>query len=110
MNKTKKYTFLGYKVLLTDLGYNAKQGKHQVDYTLITPDNTMLFSGNDFFASPLHSPTSKESALALMGFLTCKPGDVEPEYFDGYTESQLAWANSFACEQLSCYIATLEER
>jgi hypothetical protein len=102
----KTYNFDGYKLTLKNTNNRDSLGKFIIEYTFKKPDNTILFSGNDFHASPMHKPESKESAIALLVFLTCKPGDVEKDYFDNYTQDQLDFANSQDCENLKSY--TLE--
>ncbi len=47
-----------------------------------------LFEGEDFGCSPLHATDSDEAVEAIMGFLTLRPGDTDPEYFAGYTAEQ----------------------
>jgi hypothetical protein len=44
----------------------------------------------------------------LLGFLSCKPGDVEEDYFSTYTERQLAFANEHG-EELAIWSSDLEE-
>ncbi len=40
-----------------------------------------------------------------MGFLTLRPGDTDQEYFDGYTDNQLQYADEHA-ETLSCEVCS----
>lgn len=51
-----------------------------------------IFIGADFAGSPLHADDSDESLRSVLGFLSLRPGDVEAEFFDGYTAEQLAFA------------------
>jgi len=62
-----------------------------------------IFLGADFHGSPLHATDSDESVVALMGFLTLRPGDTDSEYFESYTPEQLEWAETEA-EELSCAV------
>jgi hypothetical protein len=98
----KTYTFNGYKLTLKKTD-RISNGHIMVKYTFKTPDNKILFSGDDLGSSPLHAPESKQNAIALLTFLTCKPGDVESDYFKDYTPEQLAFSESLACEQLQSY-------
>jgi len=52
----------------------------------------LLFSGNSFSPSPLHSCDTKEALADIVGWLSLKPGDTDAEYFDDYTEEQLRFA------------------
>ena len=70
----------------------------------------ILFEGNDYKPSPLHNQDDLESVIDLLGFICCKPGDTDPEYFAKYTKKQLDWANSFECEQLQGYISDFENK
>ena len=97
------YTFDGYKLTLRDTFNRDGMGKAILSYTLVSPSGVKLFSGADFHASPMHKAISRDSALALLGFLTLRPGDTDREYFDSYTPEQLAWAKSYDCEMLASY-------
>lgn len=55
-----------------------------------------LFTGSDFAGSPLHADDSDETLRALLGFLTLRPGDTDRDYFDSYTEEQMAYAEGDA--------------
>ena len=68
----------------------------------------LIFSGNDFHNSPLHAIDSDSAIYGLLGFLSCKPGDTDQEYFDDYTERQLQFANSFDCEELQLMVYDFE--
>ena len=61
-----------------------------------------LFQGEDFGCSPLHASDSDGAVEAIMGFLTLRPGDTDPEYFEGYTAEQREYcahhAEALACE------------
>ena len=62
--------------------------------------NQLVFSGRDFFCSPLHAVDSDETVAAIMNFLTLRPGDTDPEYFDNYKPHQVRF-----CEQHAEYLA-----
>ena len=64
----------------------------------------VLFEGEDFCASPLHAIDSDETIAGLMGFLTLRPGDTDPEYFADYTTEQLDYCSQHA-EALSCEVS-----
>lgn len=64
----------------------------------------VLFEGEDFGCSPLDAIDSDACTRSLMAFLTLRPGDTDPDYFDGYTAEQLAYCSAHA-EALACYVA-----
>lgn len=99
----KTYKFDDYKMTLQDTWVRDMAGKAIVEYTFSAPDGEVIFEGVDFHCSPLHEPESKDSAKALLGFLTLRKGDTDSEYFDDYTERQLEFSESFDCEQLQMY-------
>ena len=78
--------------------YQTRGGKCQLAYTLTSDDGTEIFTGSDFCASPLHSIDSDETLRSLLGFLTLRPGDVEPEYFEDYDPQQIEWRDAYAEE------------
>ena len=51
-----------------------------------------IFSGDDFWPSPLHAYDGDEAIAALLGFLALRPGDTDRAYFDRYNNRQLVWA------------------
>lgn len=77
-----------------------RDGRYWIHYRLrmkpVVGKSVMLFEGNDFGSSPLHGTDSDESVSALMGFLTVRPGDTDAEYFDSYTQEQLAYCDEHA--------------
>jgi hypothetical protein len=65
-------------------------------------DGKILFEGEDFGNSPMHCVDSDNTVRSIMNFLTLRPGDTDKEYFDGYSEAQLAYCSAYA-EALSWY-------
>ncbi len=57
---------------------------------------TVLFEGTDYGSSPCHAIDSDRAVSGIMGFLTCKPGDTDSEYFESYTPEQLAYCSEHA--------------
>ena len=49
------------------------------------------------------------TVAGLLAFLSLKPGDTDPEYFEGYTPEQLAFARAQG-ENLSLHAEELEPR
>ena len=104
------WKYENYKVNIGDEIYNREQGRYYLSYEFFI-DGKILFFGNDFGCSPMHSIDSEDAVMALLSFLTLKLGDVEEEYFQEheYTQEQLDWSNSWECELLQCYIFDREE-
>ena len=60
---------------------------------VLTYHDSVVFAGMDFHPSPLYAVDSDRAVEALAGFLAVRPGDVEDEYFDNYTQTQREWAD-----------------
>lgn len=101
------YEFDNYKLTLQALGRRDSYNHEMVRYVFSAPNGDVIFSGDDFGASPLHDTEGEESAKSLLGFLTLKVGDVDEDYFQNYTDKQKEFRDSFKCEQLQIY--TLED-
>lgn len=59
-----------------------------------------IFEGADFWVSSLHAIDSDAAMGGLLSFLALLPGGPDANYFDDYTERQLAWRDERA-EELS---------
>lgn len=93
------------------LGGMDWRGQSEIGYVLTQFDATgarVIFDGGDFHGSPMHADDSDASVASLLSFLTLRPGDTDAEYFDGYTDAQLAFADEHA-ETLSCIVYAVEE-
>ena len=91
------YTLHTYATNRTDW-----RGQSYIGYTFASPDGDVIFSGTDFVGSPMHADDSDETLRALLSFLTLRPGDTDRDYFDGYTERQIAFRDCDA-EALSMW-------
>lgn len=100
---TTLHTFDGYTLSLQALGRKDRNGHEMVRYIFSDPKGTMIFAGDDFGASPLHDAEGDKSAKSLLAFLTLRDGDTDAEYFANYTPAQIAFRDSFDCEQLQLY-------
>lgn len=80
------------------VGY--ENGRSQYHYSMAV-EGELIFKGYDYGPSPLHDAHSFDSLVALLGFLTIKPGDTDDEYFKNYTRAQMDFANSGLCEELA---------
>ena len=94
----KRYTHKNhngrYWLELNSIGYS--DGKELVQYRLSKTGEGIIFASTDFHASPLHEGEGKESASALLSFLTLRAGDIESDYFKDYTPRQLAFSQNEA--------------
>lgn len=90
-----------FRLEMFDTGRTDHRGCGRVAYRLSQcdvpdsdVDNRLLFDGEDFCGSPLHSIDSDESMRSLLAFLTLRPGDADAEYFENHTPAQIEF-----CEQ-----------
>lgn len=77
-----------FELSLYDTGRYDSRGQTILAYELTAPGTT-IFAGNDFRGSPLRADDSDNTLRALLGFLTLRPGDTDPDYFAEYTAEQL---------------------
>jgi hypothetical protein len=89
--------------------YLIYRGGAKVEYYAFSDNEALLFAGNDFRPSPLHSIDGIEAIMSLLSFLTVQKGDTEEEYFTNYTQAQLNWSNSASCEHLKGLIQDFEQ-
>ena len=79
--------------------YKREGERTCIGYRLTMSENserTVLFQGEDYKPSPMHAIDSDDSVNGLLGFLTLRPGDTDDEYFESYTEAQLAYCSAHA--------------
>lgn len=92
-----------YRLTLWATPYCDARGRTRLAYRLTAPGgDRVLFAGEDFAGSPMHADDSDMTVRALLTFLTLRPGDTDPNYFDGYTDEQRAFAAADA-ENLSLF-------
>ena len=90
----------GYRLFTWDTYRTDRYGKSVLGYAFYEPGKDMpLFSGEDFHCAPGFPIDSDKALRSLLGFLTLKPGDTDPEFFADYTEEQRAFCERDA-EQL----------
>lgn len=92
----------GYTLKTWSTARTDWRGQTKIGYEMRTPAGEVLFTGDDFAGSPLRADDSDDTLRELIGFLTLRPGDTDPDYFDGYTEDQLAFCDTDA-EALSMW-------
>ena len=88
-----------YTLRVWDTGTTGEYGKARLAYELREHENrktTVLFTGRDFFASPMHAIDSDSTVSGLLAFLTLQPGDTDAEYFANYTPRQMAYVEMHA--------------
>ena len=106
--KIKVWAKDGFRLTLYNPNRRDHMGKNVLAYRF-TDKGKVIFQGEDFACSPMHSVDSLSTVYSLLGFLSLRPGDTDKEYFDKYTPEQLAWADERA-EYLSCLVYDGEER
>jgi len=102
-NELRDVNVDGYRLQTWDTGRSVAHGpQHAIAYRFTAPDGVVLFESENFGCSPRDCIDSDACLRGLIGFLTCRPGDVEPAYFQDYTEAQLAFCDGDA-EQLQTW-------
>lgn len=97
----------GFRLEMYDTHRRDNRGQTRIGYVL-SHNGQMVFDGEDFCGSPLHSGDSNATAGALLSFLSLRPGDTDREYFDNYTSEQMEFAQQHG-EYLSLLAMELEE-
>jgi hypothetical protein len=69
----------------------------------------LILAGANFHRSPLHAVDTDVTVASPLAFLSLKPGDTDPEYFEEYTAEQLAFARAEG-ENPFLYVEELERR
>jgi hypothetical protein len=64
----------------------------------------LIFQSDDITVPPDQSLDGDQTVRGVLGFLALRPGNVEPDYFAGYTPSQPAWRDQHA-EDLEALLA-----
>lgn len=80
------------------LGYRLTM-HHSINYAHVKTryvKRDVVFEGEDFGCSPMHSIDGDESVEACMSFLTLRPGDTDADYFDNYTPEQMEYCQLYA--------------
>lgn len=96
-----------FVLVMWDAQSYTSTGQMQCGYILTHVGRGVLFrSERDYGCAPGHPIDSEDSVRGLLGFLTLQPGDTDDEYFEDYTEEQMAFAQEHG-EELSLH--TLDE-
>lgn len=97
-----------HRLIMWQTGRRDHRDSEKTAYRLITPDGHIVFEGDEYSVGMGQCFDSDDAVRGLVGFLTCKPGDTDPEYFADYTPAQLEWVEAHA-EDLSCYAMDPED-
>jgi hypothetical protein len=97
-----------FRLDIYDTGRRDWRGQSKLAYEFRDSDR-LIFQGEDFAGSPLHTDDSAQTVATLLSFLSLRPGDTDREYFASYTPEQLEWAQASG-EELSWLATELEER
>ena len=97
-----------YRLELFDTLRVDRYGKSVLAYRFFHRGR-LVFAGADFHCSPLHAVDADATVAGVLAFLSLRPGDTDPDYFDDYTPEQLAFARAEG-ENLSLYVEDLERR
>jgi hypothetical protein len=97
-----------YRLELYDTLTTDRCGKSVLAYRFFHRGR-LVFAGADFHGSPLHAVDADATVAGLLAFLSLRPGDTDPEFFEDYTPEQLAFARAEG-ENLSLYVEELEQR
>ncbi len=68
----------------------------------------VIFQGRNFVPHLGVAIDSDEAVTACLVSFTLKPGDVEEEFFDGFTSRQLDWLESDRVAELSSLVRNVE--
>lgn len=71
---------------------------YDVDYAFETGNADPIFAGTDYGIPSGQTIDGDHAVRGILGFLSIRPGDTDAEFFDGYTERQLAWVDARAEE------------
>lgn len=94
--------FDDHELMTWDTNEYDRMGKSRLAYRLVDPQNEIIFSGRDFFCSPMDCVDSDGALRSILRFLTMQDGDTDDEYFEKYTKKQLEWRDEYA-EDLSMW-------
>jgi len=85
-------------------GKRYATGQEMIGYAFYhVSEDDPIFVGEDCGVSPMHAIDSDDALRGLLGFLTLRRGDTDPDYFANYTPRQIAFAESSDCEFLTMW-------
>jgi hypothetical protein len=99
----------GFRLEMWDTFRTVRGGpQERLAYQLFDGER-LIFQGDDYGCSPLHSIDGDESVAGLLSFLSLREGDTDPGYFDNYTPDQIDWRDGGRAEYLGSLACQLEE-
>lgn len=102
----RKWEEEDFRLELFDPNRRGFGGKHILAYRFFH-EGKLIFEGDDYGCSPCHAIDSDAAVAGLLAFLSCKPGDTDPEYFDSYSPEQMEWCQANG-ERLGMHVEALE--
>lgn len=92
-----------FRLTLYNEGQETRDGKLKIRYRF-SENGKAIFTGDNFRAGyGMTSP--KRIACDLLAFLTLRPGDTDPEFFEDYTLEQLEFSRRSDMEYLQAEFA-----
>jgi len=92
---------------LYEPGRWRRDGKTPIGYRFYHDDH-LIFEGYDIAVPASQTLDGDQTVRGVLGFLALRPGDVEADYFTGYTPLQLAWRDQHA-EDLAGRLAAWDD-
>lgn len=106
-NLIKTWEQDGFNLFVYDFHKTDEYGKSILGYTLYD-NGIMIFCESDFHCSPLHAIDSDETVNSILYFCALGKGDIDSEYFDRYSDEQIAWRDSERRDELQTIVAIRE--
>jgi hypothetical protein len=85
-----------FTLVLIDRGFGSYRVAASLTMRSAAGDRETVFSDVPFRPSPLHADDADETVRAVMTFFTLRLGDTDRDYFDDYTETQVAFRDAHA--------------
>ncbi len=92
---------------LCESGQWREDGKTPIGYRFYH-DDRLIFEGDDVAVPAGQTLDGDQTVRGVLGFVALRPGDVEADYFTGYTPAQLAWRDQHA-EDLAGLLAEWDD-
>jgi hypothetical protein len=109
MEMIKRWNKNGFTLKLWDTYKRDSYGKNILQYEF-KDGKKVIFSGNDFACSPMHSIDSLNTIYSLLGFFTVDKHDTDEDFFKHYTKEQIEWRDSERREELNTMVYEWEEK
>jgi hypothetical protein len=106
----REWTRGPFRLELHELGEPGRwlqDGKTPIGYRFYHHDQ-LVFESDDIAVPAGQTLDGDQTVRGVLGFLALRPGDVEADYFRGYTPTQLAWRDQHA-EDLAGLLAEWDD-